>query len=287
MKIELSLNIILILTIGLSSCKSDSGQIEIYSKRNKSIGQALIIKSNLLINRIQPPIGYTRQKVEKNSFSEYLRNLKLKPKGSLVKYFNGETKYNHGVYHSVVDMKIGDKDLHQCADAIMRMRAEYFWDQKQYDKIHFNFTNGFRVGYTPWMNGQRILVKGNKTKWDDRIAPSNTYEDFWNYMELIFMYAGTSSLEKELIDVVEDDIGIGDVLIQGGHPGHAVIIVDKAVDDRGRPVFLLAQSYMPAQETQILINPVNELLSPWYGLEEDIIETPEWNFHKTDIKRFR
>jgi hypothetical protein len=50
-------------------------------------------------------------------------------------------------------MEIGNKDLHQCADAVMRLRAEYLWNEERYDKIHFNFTNGFRVDYTKWIEG--------------------------------------------------------------------------------------------------------------------------------------
>lgn len=52
----------------------------------------------------------------------------------------------------------------------MRLRAEYLWNQKQYDKIHFNFTNGFRINYTEFMKGKHIVVKGNKTYWTQRIC---------------------------------------------------------------------------------------------------------------------
>ena len=38
-------------------------------------------------------------------------------------------------------------------------------------------------------------------------------------------------------------------------PGHVVLIVDMAENDKGEKIFMLAQSYMPAQQTQILINP--------------------------------
>ncbi len=33
-----------------------------------------------------------------------------------------------------------------------------------------------------------------------------------------------------------------------------------------KKVYLLAQSYMPAQQIHILVNPANSLLSPWYEL---------------------
>ena len=45
---------------------------------------------------------------------------------------------------------------------------------------------------------------------------------------------------------------------------------------------------MPAQETQILVNPKSENESPWYFIDEntDVIKTPEWTFKASDLKRF-
>jgi hypothetical protein len=79
-------------------------------------------------------------------------------------------------------------------------------------------------------------------------------------------------------------IQAGDVLIRGGFPGHAVIVADVAVNKNGKKVYLLAQSYMPAQDIHLLKNPVNPNLSPWYFADESlVIETPEWTFHARDL----
>ena len=84
------------------------------------------------------------------------------------------------------------------------------------------------------------------------------------------------------------DMEIGDIFIQGGSPGHAIIVVDMAENSlTGDKAFMLAQSYMPAQETQILINKSNDLLSPWYLVSPDEkLITPEWSFNIGDLKRF-
>ena len=54
---------------------------------------------------------------------------------------------------------------------------------------------------------------------------------------------------------------------------------------------MLAQSYMPAQETQILINPFSENESPWYFVDECIerqaVRTPQWTFDLEQLKRFK
>ena len=239
--------------------------------------------------RFFPPEGFKRTRTKEGDFAAYLRSLPLKPAGTLVSYYNGQTKPNDDVYVGVVDLPIGKRDLHQCADAIMRLRAEYLFHQKDYDRIHFNFTNGFRVDYSKWAAGHRISVKGNKVSWIKRANPSTTYSDFWKYMEIIFSYAGTLSLEKELVPVELEGMKIGDIFIQGGSPGHAVIVVDMAIKETtGEQIFLLAQSYMPAQEIQILVNPNAVQLSPWYRVKQaGDIRTPEWTFGQGDLKRFK
>ena len=102
------------------------------------------------------------------------------------------------------------------------------------------------------------------------------------------MYAGTLSLSKELEDIEIEDMEIGDIFIKGGSPGHAVIVIDMAVNkETGEKIYMLAQSYMPAQDIQVLCNGNNKELSPWYRLNNDeIINTPEWTFHINQLKRF-
>lgn len=268
---------ITILIIFISFC--------VFSQRNeKLINNA----GKKIEDRITLPKGFARVNVEKKSFGEYLRSLPLKSHGAYSEYYNGEIKSSNGVYIAVVDQDIGLKNLHQCADAVIRLRAEFLWQNKQYDKIHFNFTNGFRVDYRQWMEGKRIVVDGNKVKWITKASSSNTYKTFWKYLETIFTYAGTLSLEKEMYKTEIANIKIGDVFIQGGSPGHAVIVVDMAINSSsGKKIFLLAQSYMPAQQTQILINPNDSNLSPWYSTDfGETLVTPEWTFKKENLRRF-
>ncbi|MDL2309416.1 DUF4846 domain-containing protein [Bacteroidales bacterium OttesenSCG-928-B11] len=241
-------------------------------------------KGMTLQTRFNPPAGFQRRPVEESSFAYYLRNLPLKPAGTKVRYFNGDIKYED-VYDAVIDMDISNKDLQQCADAIMRLRGEYLYAIKAYSQISFTLTNGFKMDYTEWMNGNRVIVNGNKTVWRKTNAPSNTYKDFRDYMEFVFMYSGSLSLSKSLHSKDIKDIAIGDVFILGGLPGHAVIVVDVAENEDGRKVFLLAQSYMPAQETQILKNENDGEITPWYSAEiTGSLYTPQWTFDVGQLK---
>ncbi len=281
--------ILLIVFSGLDTCYEDnntSGQRSDHTINHQSLVYQVNDKGQTIKDRFPTPFGFHRVNLSENSFSGYLRSLSLKSHGSQVKYYNGEIKPVNDVYLGVVDLPIGSKNLHQCADAVMRLRAEYLYDQERYEDIHFNFTNGFRVDYHKWMQGYRIEVSGNDVQWKLKSSSGNSDEIFWDYLETIFMYAGTLSLEQEMQKVEMGNMIIGDVLIQGGSPGHAVIVVDMA-EKEGEKIFLLAQSYMPAQEIQILKNPSNPEDNPWYKLSlSNDIATPEWTFTPHHLRRF-
>lgn len=250
--------------------------------------QQLIDTSGTKIEtRILPPEGFQRKQLDSTGFGFYLRNLPLKPDGSPVYLYNGSLKGNQSAHVAVVDMSVGKRDLQQCADAVMRLRAEYLFHQKRYQDIHFRFVSGFDCAYSKWREGNRVLIHGNSVSWQKTAGEDKSYTSFLKYMETVFNYASTLSLDKELRSVELKDVEIGDVLIRGGSPGHAVIVVDMAVNAEGKKRVLLAQSYMPAQEIQVLMNPVNSKLSPWFDLEERMkIYTPEWTFEAFQLKRF-
>jgi hypothetical protein len=250
-----------------------------------------------ILARFSAPAGYARKEAPAGTFAAYLQCLPLKPHGAVVKLFDGRVKPNSGIYVAVIDLPIGPveagrygrRDLHQCADAVIRLRAEYLFAQGRYDEIRFRFTSGFLAEYSRWRRGERVTVSGNNARWEQSAPSSNSFQNFWRYLETVFAYAGTASLARELKTVSREDLDIGDVFIQPGHPGHAVIVVDAAVSKQsGRKVFLLAQSYMPAQEIQVLANPNDARLSPWYASDFGaMLRTPEWTFSAGDLERFR
>jgi hypothetical protein len=240
-----------------------------------------------IINQIITPRGFQRVNATNNSFQQWLQFLPLFPAGQKVKTYDGSLKWNQQVHARVVDIDVGKRDLQQCADAVMRLRAEFLFVKKQYRKIHFNYTNGTKVSFDDWRTGKKPIVKGNKVTFSNDGKKDNSYSSFKKYLIQIFSYAGTASLEKEMKAISLKNMQIGDVFIQGGHPGHAIIIVDMAENTNGKKLYLLAQSYMPAQNIHILNNPTNKKMSPWYELiPNQSIHTPEWDFSFEDLKRF-
>lgn len=292
--------VLLMIALLFTSCRTDEGSIkELIVDKDRLNNQQESSESEefLYINpegtnitdRINCPEGYVRIDVSSDSFGYFLRNLELKPDGSDVMLYDGSKKANQNVHVAVLTTEVGDRDLQQCADATMRLWAEYLRSEGRDEEIHFNFTNGFRVDYSKWMEGYRIKVDDNDVSWIKSKEPSNTYETFMDYLKIIFVYAGTLSLSEELESVALTDLQIGDVFVQGGSPGHAVIVVDMAINiETDQKIFLLAQSYMPAQDIHVLINPNEDNLGPWYILDDrDIYLTPEWKFDKDSLKRYR
>ena len=223
-------------------------------------------------SRILLPQGFKRLSYEAGEFGYFLENLPLYPIDQEVHYYNGKIKPRNNIYNSVVKLDIGKRDLHQCADAVMRLRADYLYQQKRYKDIKFNFlSDGKPRTYTNYAKGDY------------------SYPTYWKYLEYIFAYANTASLHDELPNVkTTQEVKIGDTFIQKGSPiGHAIIVVDLAKNSAGKTIVLLAQSYMPAQEIQILNNWNNSKLSPWYDIDQDSIKTPEWTFYPKNLKTWK
>ncbi len=238
--------------------------------------------------RIEVPEGFARTEEEDNSFACWLRCLPLKPKGAKVMLCNGQPKSRQDLHAAVIDIDVGKRDLQQCADAVMRLRAEYLFAVKKHDKIHFNFTSGDRCDYSRWRRGERPVISGNHVTWQRTAGADQSHASFRKYMDKVFMYAGTLSLAKELKPIKVISAMPGDVFIQGGSPGHAVIVLDVATHPKTRErICLLAQSYMPAQSIHILKNLEATERSPWFSLNRGArLLTPEWTFKKTDLRRF-
>ncbi|MBN2198360.1 MAG: DUF4846 domain-containing protein [Candidatus Aminicenantes bacterium] len=224
--------------------------------------------------RFPAPEGTVREDVEEASFAAYLRRLPLKPHGSKVRIHDGREKEPAGIYLAVVDLSLGARDLQQCADAVIRLRAEYLFAQGRYDEIRFRFARDGRP--------RPYLVFAGEDRSTGR---------FLAYLDWVFAYANTASLAAET-SAVENvrDMRIGDLFVKPGRPyGHAVIVVDmvRGKED-GKALFLLAQSYMPAQDIQVLLNPSDPEQGPWYAAESGApLVTPEWTFSVSDLRRFR
>lgn len=238
---------------------------------------------NTLEERILVPDGFTRTTEEENSLGAFLRSYQMEEDGSPILLYNGGEKTGHAA--AVFTMHLGDKDLQQCADSVMRVYAEYLRSVGADEKIAFHFVSGFLCDWNTYKSGKRITVDGNNVSWKDWAKASDSDETFEGYLNTVFNYASTLSLEKESYAIDESEIRIGDIFIKGGSPGHVVMVVDTCEKD-GQKLFLLAQGFMPAQQFHVLTNEDHKG-NPWYAADEISYPfiTPEYVFDEGSLMR--
>lgn len=239
--------------------------------------------------RFSPPKGFSWVNEQPGSFSEFLNNFPLHPPNFPVRDFTGIPIDNQKNHIAILRIDVGEKNLQQCADAWIRLYAEYLWLNQRFDDIGFEFTSGQFFSWNDFKNGVRTKEYKKKVSFVKTEKFDDSYENFQKYLEVIFRYAGTISLDRESIPIKNNlAIRTGDFIIKPGSPGHSVIIVGVARNLAGKRLYLLAESFMPAQDIHILVNHKYPQLSPWYELDVDSSETvtAKYIFKPTSIKRF-
>ncbi|GAB2969326.1 DUF4846 domain-containing protein [Hymenobacter coalescens] len=242
-----------------------------------------------LAARFAPPAGCQRVAVPPGSFGHWLRGLPLRPPGTAVRLYNGQLKNPQTVHAAVLDLDTGARDLQQCADAVMRLRAEYQFTQN-FRTIHFHLTSGHDIWFGDWVEGQGFRVQGEDVLPAARPVEKPDHAALRRYLDQIFTYAGSLSLSRELRPVLLADMQPGDVFVQGGSPGHAVIVLDVAEHAATKARYaLLAQSYMPAQNMHVLRNDAAPRLGAWFRIDANarVVATPEWEFEAAHLKRWQ
>jgi Domain of unknown function (4846) len=270
------------LLFAVSSCTNAENSIEI--KPNNKITEI----NPETIRGIPLPEGFNYVDDGDSVYSSWLLDLKLK-KSKVVYLYNGKLKSNQDAQYGVLNIDIGKKDLVQCADAAIKLKADYLFEKHLYDQIKFLATSGDEISFESWLKGVRWKEQGTKLiSYNINKEARNIEEEYNLFMELVFSYCGTYSLSKQL-KAVNDIMSIqpGDVFVYGGFPGHAVTVMAVAKNEEDERIFLLSQSYMPAQDIHILKNYANTDKNPWYKVSDLYpLYTPQWQFEKGSLKRW-
>lgn len=270
-----------------------------FSKKGKVIKNVAVsyVTTPVLLNesgatvseRILLPEGYVRTEYPEGTFQKYIQTYPLKKFGAKVINYDGNAYGYQSGHVGVLEVPVPSNGLQQCADALMRLRAEYLWDQNRKEEIGFNFTSGHYCSWSKYSLGYRPKVKGSKVTFHQTANKDASKENFYKYLNLIYMYAGTQSLYDELPKVLSmDEVQIGDMLIYPGSPGHVIMVVDQAENERGEKLLIFAQGNTPAQSVHVLKNPNDTSLSPWYEIEMgQYLEIPTYYFNEVKFVRFK
>ena len=220
--------------------------------------------------RFIPPDGYTRVETEPGSYGEYLQNFELKPYGESAYKYDGEI---NDASNTIAVFNQNVTRWQQCADSVMRLHAEYLYEKGLYDQIYYDFTTGFRCDFTNWSQGKRVKVTGSNCTWVDKADPSTSHDTLDAYLDFVYQYANTESLQKQLTEVAPDDVQIGDTFVITSYQmdaelGHAVFVADMAQNEAGDKLYLIFEGTTPA--TQINLAKSNDTTyGYWLPLKED------------------
>lgn len=246
------------------------------------------LKTIALEQRFAPPRGFTRVKLNNNPFGAFLRTLPLRTDRTTV-YSHAGAALNSPAA-AIVALDVGDRNLQQCADTIIRLHAEYLWSSDKQNELAYHFTSGDKSTWLDWAQGERFKVAGSRV---DRVRSGKSDASrraFRDWMDVVFMYAGTRSLRLDSKPVAPKDVRPGDFFVTPGSPGHAVIVLDVALHPDGRRAALLGQGFMPAQDLHVLRATYSGVLDQvWFLLPNDAqtLRTPSWQpFAADQIRRF-
>ena len=219
---------------------------------------------------------------ERSSWQHFLQQLPVVD--SLVLDYKGRPVPDQDKQAGIIPLDVGKKDLQQCADALMRLRAEFLFRQKRFSEIGFHFTSGHFYSWMNYCKGIRPVPNGNSIRFVNGQPKPQTHESLRHYLDIVYTYAGTISLAKELKPTT--DFGVGTVVIQAGSPGHCFIIIDEARTASGEKLFRLAEGYTPAQSIYVLRNEQKVGKDPWHRLERGIIRTASYTFTNYKLGSF-
>jgi len=242
-----------------------------------------------IADSVAAPAGFGRVAVAPGSFGDWLRHLPLKPADNGVSLHDGRPVADHGTVAAVVDIDVGRSDLQQCADAVMRLRAEYLFSRRLTGLIGFELYSGERYRFAAFAEGVTPVLSGERIVWQSGPPQDSSHASLRRWLDTVYAFASTRSLAHELRPVAPpSDAAIGDVFVHPGSPGHALIIVDLAVDPAsGRKLALLAQSSTPARDVHVLWNALDPRLGPWFELVEGrSFATPGRVFAPNELRRF-
>lgn len=255
------------------------------ANRNFEI-EYLVPNGTTLQTRIDPPEGYTRVPVSEGSFGAYLREYPLLPDDIKLPVYDGTTMSSTKAA-AVFDISLGDEGYQQCADSIIRLYSDYYYENGEYDKISFQFSNGDVCDYERWRRGKRMLVFGDISCELPAAFPDDSEQQYRNYLKEVMRYAGTLSLQKESEVISSDELSIGDIIC---NDAHVVMIVDEAVNEKGEKCYLIGQSFIPAVCFHIVSNINGNEVSPWFTqeqLEKESFSIGGYGFEKKDIRRWK
>ena len=212
------------------------------------------IAHDTMSTAIPTPPGYERVELEKGSFGAWLRDLPLAPPGTPVLDFRGREVFpaNDQFVQAVVAIDVGDRNLQQSVEAVIRLEAEWAWASGRRDQEYKAATKD-ELPYQNYVEGKRPTAQGGHLYWIKKKDPSdpNDHSAFRNYLDAVYPWVNSAALRMQSEPVDPKNVRPGDFFLQRGKGGFEVIVLDIATKPSGERVALLGQSLYPAMNIHV------------------------------------
>jgi len=208
----------------------------------------LLAQEKTIRNSIDTPNGYVRIKFPEGSYSNWIQNLPLKENPMILDY-RGFTLSRDCFYSilAVVDMPLlFNSDLEQCADYCMRFWAEYHKNMNRLDSLYlFDYS-------------------GKKKKF------AESGKSYRGFLKWAFSCSNSYSLKRGCEKVSKHELIPGDMIVQNesGGIGHVSVILDICKAGKGKKLYLIGYSFMPAQEFHIEKAASTRGVGGWFTLRK-------------------
>ncbi len=201
-----------------------------------------------------PDSGYVRVTLNENAFGDWLRDLPLKPQGSPVYDYRGRTykSKDDTTIAAVVDMDISGRRLEQCMDILIRLYAQYLWENNRAADLELPLPGGYRLRWEDWMNGIRPVFQGIKVTHKKTADADHSYHQYQSYLRTVYAESHTQQFYYQYERIMPGDLQIGDFFVLKGSKSHAVMVVDMAIGPAGETYALIGHGDTPACEFYLL-----------------------------------
>ena len=199
--------------------------------------------------------GFTQFAAEPESWCEWLRLLPLAAPGTPVKNYRGEIVVPGDDEHlaAVVAIDIGNQDIQQSADVVLRLFAEWRWFVGDLLMLYLSDAK-LELPLEKWRAGERLVSAGKQQKWVAQEPPQSKLDHaaFRAYLDSVFSSSDFRALIAESVAITPESLAPGAFFLHEGHPSEVVVVLDVATSRSGERAMILMQALNPAESIHVL-----------------------------------
>ncbi len=222
------------------------------------------------------PPATSRLETEEGSFADWLAGLPVDTSHTVLHYYTGDVALQQNGHAGIIDIPVKN-NVQDSRKLIMRIYAEYLYQQGRYDDLQFSNAKGEVINPRIWFSGK---YPGQPFRFP--------YSDFRKYLNETLGAASWKMWMQQLKKISRFEARAGDIVYQKSGGSHAMLIAAAAEGRNGQRYLLFVEGATPPAEMHVVANNEVPALGPWYPmLEGTPVRTPYWVFNDKNFYRFK